>query len=289
MLSKDFIEEYMSKFRASHKGLKDLKIKVFSSMEDAFPLVPKKERDEKALAGAYYPASNIVLIIAENNKNIQQLHATIRHEIFGHLAINRLNEVDKYDLLQTIADASSDTWVGKYRDYLAMTSYKVLKDEPLMLAEEVVAHTAELSFNDIGRYESIPDPTMVESKEDLLGVIDALKNGMHHGVLEQKVFPAGDLAQFKVQHQSVEFKENFEEYLHFSIEGELERTGEISKATKERIIAYGSLMDDKALIEAVESEDKEDLAALGDYFQELSQNEYLDYESFDSNQLQEMR
>ena len=80
-----------------------------------------------------------------------------------------------------------------------------------------------------------------------------------------------------------------EEYLHFSIEGELERTGEISKATKERIIAYGSLMDDKALIEAVESEDKEDLAALGDYFQELSQNEYLDYESFDSNQLQEMR
>ena len=73
------------------------------------------------------------------------------------------------------------------------------------------------------------------------------------------------------------------------IAAKIKRTGEISKATKERIIAYGSLMDDKALIEAVESEDKEDLAALGDYFQELSQNEYLDYESFDSNQLQEMR
>jgi len=105
----------------------------------------------------------------------------------------------------------------------------------------------------------------------------------------QKVFPADDLVQFKVQHQSVRFKENFEEYLHFNIEGELERTGEISKATKERIIAYGSLMEDEALIEAVESEDKEDLAALGEYFQELSQNEYLDYETFDSNQLQEMR
>jgi hypothetical protein len=197
MLSKTYIEDYLEKFKSSHKGLEDTKFKVFSTMEEAFPHHDKSTLKEISFAGAYYPASNLVLVIAENNRNIKELNKTIRHEVFGHLALNRLSEVDKYDLLQTIANAPEDSYIGKYRAYLAMTSYSALKDQPLMLAEEVFAHVAEQSFRPIEHFKSIPDPTKVNSKEDLLNIIDAIKNGIHHGVLEQKIFPKSNHEQFK--------------------------------------------------------------------------------------------
>jgi len=63
------------------------------------------------------------------------------------------------------------------------------------LAEEVFAHTAELSFKDIGIFESVPEPK-VKTKEDILDLVNALKNGIHHGVLKQKIFPKENHLQF---------------------------------------------------------------------------------------------
>lgn len=189
--------DHIEKFKNAHLGLDDTTFLVYETQEEAFPGAPKEWHDEHKTAGAYYPASNIVVIISNNNSSINALNKTIRREVFGHLALNRLNETDKFDLLNVIANAPSETWVGKYRDYLSMTSYVNLKDQPMMLAEEVVAHTAELSLKEIGHYTSIPDPKQVSTKDDLLDIIQSLKEGIHHGVLEQRIFPLRDDEQFK--------------------------------------------------------------------------------------------
>ena len=85
--------------------------------------------------------------------------------------------------------------------------------------------------------------------------------------------------QYPLQESSIEYK--------LSIE--LKNASTLSSNTKERILAYGSLMEDEALIDAVGSTDKEVLVSLGEYFQELSQSDYIDYETFDNSQTQEMR
>jgi len=290
-------KSYVKKFKDSHKGLENTDFLVFPTQKEAFPKAPEEWHEDNIVPGAYYPASNLVVIVSEHNTTIKDLNKTLRHEVFGHLAINRLDEADKYDLLETIVEASSDSWVGKYRDYLSMTTYQNLKDKPFMLAEEVFASTAELSFSEIEPYKSIPNPNLIQSKEDLLDLIDSLKNGIHYGVLEQKIFPETNDAQFKalrfqpkttkaIEKDDVDYVEI---NLAKSININMERTQSLSSNTKERILAYGSLMEDEALIDAVGSTDKEVLVSLGEYFQELSQSDYVDYEAFNNSQTQEMR
>ena len=242
MLSKTYIEDYLEKFKASHKGLEGTKFKVFSTMEEAFPHIDKKTLKEISFAGAYYPASNVVLVIAENNHNIKELNKTIRHEVFGHLALNRLSEIDKYDLLQTIANAPQDTYIGKYRTYLEMTSYSGLKDQPLMIAEEVFAHVAEESYRPIEHFKSIPDPTLVSSKEDLMDIINSLKNGIHHGVLEQQISPKHDHEQFKIieKEKTMDPKQDKTNDPVYTIRG-----GKIEELPKEQLKSWETSFDTK--------------------------------------------
>ena len=242
MLQKSYIEDYLEKFKASHKGLEDTNFRVSSTMGEAFPHIDPKTLKEISFAGAYYPASNIVLVIAENNHNIEELNKTIRHEVFGHLALNRLSEIDKYDLLQTIAKAPEDSFMGKYRTYLGTTSYVGLKDQPLMLAEEVFAHVAEQSFKPIEHFESIPDPTLINTREDLMNMINSLKNGIHHGVLEQKIFPKYDHDQFKVieKEKTMDSKQTKINDPIYTI-----RQGKITELKKEQLKSWETTHDTK--------------------------------------------
>ncbi len=107
-----------------------------------------------------------------------------------------------------------------------------------------------------------------------------------------------DKVELKVKLQNIEkefpdAKYSFDSHVLVSSEKDLSLiikhnfndTGEISKATKERIIAYGSSKKDVALIKAVQSDSKEDLAALGEYFHEVSGNEYFEYKIFTDNEI----
>jgi len=199
-MDKKAVMDYVNRFHNAHKGLRTTRFFIYDTMKEAFPNASKEELEGITIKGGYYPASNVVKIIAGNINNLKDLGATLKHEVFGHLALNRLSEIDKMDLLTSIAEAPKDSFVGKYRDYLAMTHYPNLKNDPLMLSEEVFAHTAELSFKDIGIFESVPVPK-VETKEEILDIVNALKNGIHHGVLEQKIFPKENHLQFSKENK----------------------------------------------------------------------------------------
>ena len=168
------------------------------------------------------------------------------------------------------------------------------KNESLKKKANVGKIKAEAAAEEVGGFALITPLTENEIKKGLSDFNDIVKtqgadfvkeliqqgllsakeriNQYQKSILVKKKYPSLDI--------NTKDYEEIEDFIASSIQSELEMDNTVSDVTKERIIAYGSLMDDKALIEAVESEDKEDLAALGDYFQELSQNEYLSYDGF---------
>lgn len=91
-MNKDYVRAYLDKFKNSHKGLENLNVKVRSDYKDAFPQLTEKELSKLNFKGGYYPASNTVLVIASEHKDINDLNKTIKHEVFGHHALNRLSK-----------------------------------------------------------------------------------------------------------------------------------------------------------------------------------------------------
>jgi len=183
MLSIDEAYAQVSKFYNAHKGLEGTTFEVYEIQEDAFPQASFRWHKNNTVTGAFLSDSNTVIIIANNNRSMEELNKTLRHEVFGHYALNVISNQDKVALLETISNAPDDSEIGKHRDTLASTFYSNLKDKPLLLAEEVYAHTAERSFEEIEHFISVPDPRSVESEKDLLSFISSVKNGIHHGVL----------------------------------------------------------------------------------------------------------
>ncbi len=208
MLSIEEAFKQVERFQKAHKGLEKVPFIVVDTQENAFPNASEEWHKENTVTGAYLPADNIVVVVANNNRDMEELNKTLRHEVFGHLALNRLNEFDKMDLLESIANAPKDSEVGIHRDMLLANEYSNLKNDPLRLAEEVYAHTAERSFETINHFISVPDPKQINSEKDLLGFIGSLKNGIHHGVLKQQIFPKENNAQFKIKEQEAKMKKN---------------------------------------------------------------------------------
>ena len=202
-MNKDYVRAYFDRFRNSHKGLKNLNVKVRSDYKDAFPHLSEDDISKLNFKGGYYPASNTVLIITNEHKDIKDLNKTIKHEVFGHHALNRLSAHDKLDLLETIAAAPKDSDIGQIRENLQLNGYQHLKDKPLLMAEEVFAHIAEDSYKTIDIYKSIPDPKQIQTKDDILDIVDALKNGIHHGVLKQQIHPKNNDEQFKIKEKGI--------------------------------------------------------------------------------------
>jgi len=211
-MNKDYIRAYFEKFKSSHIGLKNLNVKVRSDYKDAFPQLSEDMISKLKFKAGYYPESNTVLIIASEHKNIQDLNKTIKHQVFGHHALNRLSEVDKLDLLETITTAPKNSEIARIREGLKEKEYQHFKDKPLMLAEEVFSHIAEESYRAIDIYRSTPDPKQIQSKDDILDIVDALKNGVHHGVLDQQIFPKNNNEQFKIEETFNALTESMEEY-----------------------------------------------------------------------------
>ena len=238
MLDFEMAKKYVKRFKESHKGLEDTKFLTFPTQEDAFPKASEEWHRENTVTGTYFPASNIVVVIANNNRDLEELNKTLRHEVFGHLALNRLKEFDKMVLLETIANAPKHSEIGIHRDMLLSNEYSNYKDEPLRLAEEVVAHTAERSFSTIERFISIPDPKYIETNKDLLNLIDALKNGIHHGVLEQQIFPKSNDAQFRIKENDMDMSK------YYTI-----RQGKIIEVPEDKVKSHETKFD--SYIEAI--------------------------------------
>ena len=147
-------------------------------------------------------------------------------------------------------------------------------------SSEELLHSLSLNKNSNIRKE------VVMNKTTPIEIIYSMRKDSNVGVIDAVNMRINALESGQEERQQ---EQSFEEYVSFIIEAELERSQSLSSNTKERICAYASLMEDDILMEAVGSTDKEVLVSLGEYFQELSQSDYVDYDTFSNNQVQEMR
>ena len=128
------------------------------------------------------------------------------------------------------------------------------------------------------KYASIAKTSIPTAKRDITQLVD-------FGLICKVEGSAGRNTRYRLEINMPSEESSIE----YKLSVEVKNASTLSSNIKERIHAYGSLMEDEALIDAVGSTDKEVLASLGEYFQELSQSDYVDYEAFNNSQTQEMR
>jgi len=125
-------------------------------------------------------------------------------------------------------------------------------------------------FNDLAKIKGLDFVKSVISE----GIMDAKEKLLQHerSSAAKKKFPVLDV--------DIKELDSIEEFISKSITEELKIDSVFSDVTKERILAYASLMGDKPLVDAVTVANKEDMIGLGEYFSELGEDEYLSYSSF---------
>jgi len=175
------VERHIIEFVEDNPGLKGLKFKIAESMEHAFPQLSSDERNKLALKGGYYPASKMVMIIADKHKDLNDLKKTLKHEIYGHNGINHLSVEQKRQLLEKIISAPDNSEIGRFRDNLLKKEYTHLRGQSSILAEETFAHYAELLPDTKETFYGIPDIDRIESSKDLMDLARSIKAGIQSG------------------------------------------------------------------------------------------------------------
>jgi lysophospholipid acyltransferase (LPLAT)-like uncharacterized protein len=71
MLTLDEVYLQVEKFYTAHKkGLNETIFEIYETQEEAFSEASRQWHNKNKVTGAYYPADNKIIIIANNNRDI---------------------------------------------------------------------------------------------------------------------------------------------------------------------------------------------------------------------------
>ncbi|MFA5428468.1 MAG: hypothetical protein WC279_09735 [Sulfurimonas sp.] len=188
-------------FHKKYKGIGNIKYKIrdtFEEMGENF----KNKGLENAQAG-YLPKDNIILIAAKNHKDKKDLETTLRHEIFGHVALYRITAAQKRKLFDSIQKLQTNKDIKPYWDQVKQKYPNLNIDQK---SEEVFAYISEKIETG---YKIVKDIEYnVKSLEDIKKISHDIQNQFLNGTSSQKIFVEKNDLQFKkdAYKKTTEFK-----------------------------------------------------------------------------------
>jgi hypothetical protein len=183
-------------FFKKHKGLGSLKIEIRDTVEELYD--KKYAAINPTVLGSYNSDEHTIKIVASNNRTPKELFLTIKHELYGHLAINHLKPLQKLKTLNTIVKMK-DTLLKK--EWAKIKEYYPDDKVPQGIqAEEVFSIIAE-KLPTKNQHTVMPK-LGINTKNDLIQLIRHLKDEIVTGRGTQKTFPKNAKEQFRKMNDS---------------------------------------------------------------------------------------
>ena len=189
MLSRIEAETFINDFYKKHHAFKDISFVVRDDVTELYK--NPSEELKNNMHGAFYPKDNIVAVIAGKHNNTEELETTLKHELYGHYSLYRIEAEQKKDLLESVKSLQEDPKVKEIWDKVDKHYSDISIDKK---AEEVYAFIVEK--NDIGLKLTQEVDFKVSSLGDIKNISHHLQNQLHQGASEQKIFPRDNEAQF---------------------------------------------------------------------------------------------
>ena len=189
ILSRIEAETFINDFYKKHHAFKDISFVVRDDVTELYK--NPSEELKNNMRGAFYPKDNILAVIAGKHNNTEELETTLKHELYGHYSLYRIEAAQKKDLLESIKSLQEDPKVKEIWDKVNKHYPDINIDKK---AEEVYAFIVEK--NDIGLKLTQRVDFKVSSLDDIKNISHHLQNQLHQGTSEQKIFPRDNEAQF---------------------------------------------------------------------------------------------
>ena len=133
------VERAAAKFKAQYPGLKNLRIKVLNETTDLPQLNHKQNNPDNP--GVYIRGTNTAYLFASNLRSYTDTHEVLRHETFGHFAIDALPLSERESLIQGLLNAvNRDPGIAELWNEVKVT-YKDRSDRDK--AEEILSRAAQ--------------------------------------------------------------------------------------------------------------------------------------------------
>ena len=137
-----------NKFLKKYSGASGVQIDIYATQAQAFG--PKSRDTHGKVKAGYNTETDTVYIVAENMESVQDLQATLQHEILAHKGLGFFAEKDIAKLLEAIEEAAPKSKV------LAPIWAKVQKDyageSKTVMAEELFARVSEAKMGIVDKY-----------------------------------------------------------------------------------------------------------------------------------------
>jgi len=185
-------------FQNKYSSTKELDFLVVKKPEDVYNNAQVKEQGISQAKGAYHPSKQLIVLFSDNAKNTSDFMETIKHEVFGHHALNTLTSVQKPKLLESIEKSQNEKSLKKVWDDVDKTYPNLSKSEK---AEEVFAFIAQKTKDSPmivplelrGSFSFSGQPI---TKTYLSVLAKVFSKEMEAGIRLQKIFPETDQSQY---------------------------------------------------------------------------------------------
>jgi antirestriction protein ArdC len=197
MISNDRAKELAADFQTKYITARELTFMVANKPEEVYGDAASEQGIGLA-KGAYHPNSQLVVLFSDNAKDEAQFTETMKHEVFGHHALNTLSETQKRSLIYSIKSSRDepslqDTWAKIDKSYTELS-----EDQK---AEEVFAFTAQKTQENPmivppelrGALSLASTPI---TATHLKVVSKMLSKEIEAGTRSQQIYPEDDNAQF---------------------------------------------------------------------------------------------
>lgn len=197
MITHERAKQLASDFQTKYVSSRELAFMVAEKPEDVYGDEAAKQGIENA-KGAYHPKSQLVVLFSGNAKSESEFTETIKHEVFGHHALNTLTEEQKRETLNSIKNSREESSLKEAWKTVDRVYPKLTEDKK---AEEVFASIAQKTQDN----PMIVPPelrgalslsTAPITATHLKVVSKMLSKEMETGARSQQIFPANDDAQF---------------------------------------------------------------------------------------------
>lgn len=138
MLSRIEAETFINDFYKKHSAFKDISFVVRDDVTELYK--NPSEELKNNMKGAFYPKDNIVAVIAGKHNNTKDLETTLKHELYGHYSLYRIDAKQKIDLLESVKSLQKDPKVKEIWDQVHKHYPNISIDKK---AEEVYAFIVE--------------------------------------------------------------------------------------------------------------------------------------------------
>jgi putative DNA primase/helicase len=189
--------ELAANFQKKYASTQELTFKVVQKPEDVYGQQAIEQGIENA-EGAYHPQKKLVVMFTDNAKDEARFTETIKHEVFGHYALNTLEKSQKESFIKSIQQSRNepslqDTWQKVDKAYPNLS--ETLK------AEEVYAFTAQKTQENPmivppelrGAMSLAATPL---TATHLKVIAKKLSKELEDGSRSQQIFPENDQTQF---------------------------------------------------------------------------------------------